>query len=241
MMNRFNHNAHMTHNAAQAASYDVGLRNYMRGVFVYMGLGLLLTAIVSVVVASSASLMQIIFGNTLLRYAVIFAPIGMAIMLGVRQNKASVRECKMFFWSFAVVFGIGLAPIFYIFSMTQIMNVLFLTAGIFGLMAFFGFTTKMDLTSLGFFAMIALIGAVVAGLLNFFIFNNGMFATIISMVVVASCVLLTAYETQSLKNVYASNFDGTTKAKFAVLGALSLYLNFILIFRNLLYLLYGDE
>jgi FtsH-binding integral membrane protein len=227
--------------AIGALQQSEGLRTYMRGIFVYMTLGIVVTFLVSLFVQSSPSLINIFFSNKIIAYAVMFAPIILAIALAARQSRASVTECHIFFWAFAVVFGIGLAPLFIIFQASEILNVLMITAGTFGVMAVFGYTTKTDLTSLGFFAGMALLGAVIASIVNFFFIGAAFMSTVISVVVVGACVVLTAYETQELKQIYYSHADGDTKAKYAILGALNLYINFILIFKNLLFLLYSDE
>ncbi len=217
---------------------DVGLRSYMLSVFNYMGLGLAITGIVAFVVASSPAIYGPIFGSPL-KWVVMLAPLGFVFYLGARINQMSVSAAQITFWVFAAVMGISLASIFLVFTGESVARVFFITAAAFGATSLYGYTTKRDLTNFGSFLFMGLIGIVIASVVNIFLGSSALqFA--ISVIGVLVFTGLTAWDTQRIKEVYYEGDAGDVVAKKSIMGALSLYLNFINLFVMLLQL-FGNQ
>lgn len=224
----------MTTAQADAAQIDVGLRQYMLKVYNYMASGIALTGIVAAATASSPAMLQAIFG-TPLQWVVMLAPLGIVIFFSARLHKMSAGAAQMTFWAFAALMGLSLASIFIAYTDTSIARVFFITAGTFAAMSLYGYTTKRDLTGIGSFLFMGLIGIVIAMLVNLFLQSTAL-QFVISVVGVLVFVGLTAYDTQKIKNEY-SEFDHSEVAdKKAISGALRLYLDFINLFIMLLHL-----
>ncbi len=233
---------HFTPRAAQArlaaAEIDEGLRSYMLSVYNYMGLALALTGLTAYVVALSPSAMALIFG-TPLKWVVMLAPLGFVFYLSARIHKMSLSAAQLTFWAFAVVMGLSLASIFYVFTGTSIARVFFITAATFGAMSLYGYTTKRDLTAWGSFLFMGLIGIIVAGLVNIFLMSSAL-QLVISIVGVGIFVGLTAYDTQAIKEEYYAYDSPEVATRKAIFGALRLYLDFINLFIMLLQL-FGQQ
>lgn len=222
--------------AQTRSQYDEGLRVFFLGIYKYMFLALLLTGIVSFAVASSPQLMQAIFG-TPLAWVVILAPLGMAIFLGMRLMSMSLQAAQISFWIFAALMGLSLSTIFLAYTTVSIVKVFFITAATFGAMSLWGYTTKRDLTGIGSFLMMGLFGIIIASLINLF-FRSSAMDFVVSVIGVFVFIGLTAYDTQNLKRVYFQlSGSGETISKVAIVGALSLYLDFINLFISLLRLM----
>jgi FtsH-binding integral membrane protein len=216
---------------------DIGLRQYMLNVYNYMAGGLALTGIVAYFAATSG-LYRAIFG-TPLYWIVLLAPLGLVLLLSFRIEKMSLGTAQLTFWIYAGLVGLSLAGIFLVYTGASIARVFFITAGTFGSMSLYGYTTKRDLTQLGSFLFMGLIGIVIAGLVNMFIGSTALQLTI-SVIGVIVFVGLTAWDTQRIKAMYLQA-DGTVAAgKKAIMGALSLYLDFLNLFLMLMQLL-GDR
>jgi FtsH-binding integral membrane protein len=225
---------YLGHTATTEVAIDAGLRQYMLRVYNYMGSGLALTGIVAYVVANTPSLVQAIFG-TPLQWVVMLAPLGFVLVLSFGINKLSFAAAQAVFWAFAVAMGASLASIFLVFTGTSIARVFFITAGTFAAMSLYGYTTKTDLSRFGSFLMMGLIGIIIASLVNVFIGSTALqFA--ISVIGVLVFVGLAAYDTQRIKEIYLETDDGETMGKKALMGALSLYLDFINLFMMLMQL-----
>lgn len=237
--------------AAQAELYDAGLRAYMLRVYNYMMIGLVVTGLTaygvfqqSVVVDPESGrfaltgLGQLLFGSPL-RWVVMLAPLGVVFLLGARLQKMSVGGAQATFWIFSGLMGLSLATLFMVFTGASIAKVFFIAAATFGALSLYGYTTQRSLSGMGSFLMMGLIGVVVASLVNMFL-HSGMMSWIISMVSVGVFAGLTAYDTQKIKEMYFAYDDGSAGAKIAIMGALSLYLDFINLFVSLLQLL-GDR
>jgi uncharacterized protein len=221
--------------AATDVAIDVGLREHMLRVYNYMASGLALTGIVAYAIANTPSLVQAIFG-TPLQWVVMLAPLGFVMVLSFGINRLSFGAAQAVFWAFAVAMGASLASIFLVFTGASIARVFFITAGTFGAMSLYGYTTKTDLSKFGSFLFMGLIGIVLAGLVNIFLQSSALqFA--ISMIGVVVFVGLTAYDTQRIKEIYLESDDRETGGKKALMGALSLYLDFINLFMMLMNLL----
>jgi FtsH-binding integral membrane protein len=218
--------------SAPAYAVDAGLRAYMLRVYNYMGLGLGLTGIVALFVASTPSIQQAIFG-TPLAWVVMLAPLGIVLALSFGVQRMSAQTAQILFWVYAAVMGLSLSSIFLVYSGASIARTFFVTAASFGALSLWGYTTKRDLTGMGSFLFIGLIGIIIASLVNMFWPAPGLtFA--ISVIGVLVFAGLTAYDTQRIKEMYVGGMDGTAAQKSAIMGALTLYLDFINLFLMLL-------
>ncbi len=213
---------------------DVGLRQYMLRIYNYMAGGLALTGAVAYFAATSG-LYQAIVGSILF-WVVLFAPLGLVMLLSFRLQSMSLGAAQLTFWTYAALMGLSLAGVFLVFTGASIARVFFITAGTFAAMSLYGYTTRSDLSRFGSFLFMGLIGIIIAGLVNMFIASSALqFALSVAGVVVFTG--LTAWDTQSIKEMYVEG-DGTAVAgKKAVLGALRLYLDFINLFIMLMQLL----
>lgn len=217
---------------------DVGLRSYMLSVYNYMGLGLAITGLVAFLVASSPAIYGPIFGSPL-KWVVMLAPLGFVFYLGARINQMSVSAAQITFWAFAAIMGISLASIFLVFTGESVARVFFITAGTFGATSLYGYTTKRDLSGFGSFLFMGLIGIIIASVVNIFLGSSALqFA--ISVIGVLVFTGLTAWDTQRIKEVYYEGDASDVMAKKSIMGALSLYLNFINLFVMMLQL-FGNQ
>ena len=215
-----------------STTYDQGLRAYMLGVYNYMALGLALTGIVAFWLSTSPAMMHAIFG-TGLRYVVMLAPLGFVLFLGFKIQSLSVSTAQLVFWAFATVMGLSLSSIFLVYTGTSIAKTFFVSAGTFASMSLYGYTTQRDLSGVGSFLFMGLIGLILASVVNIFLQSSALeFA--VSVLGVLIFVGLTAYDTQTIKGMYYSGDDQETIAKKSIMGALQLYLDFINLFMYLL-------
>lgn len=212
--------------------FDEGLRQHMLRVYNYMGLGLVMTGLVAFIVGTTPALYVPIF-STPLKWFVMLAPLAFVLFFSFRMESMSASGAQTLFWAFCAVMGLSLASIFLVFTGTSIARTFFIAAAMFGATSLYGYTTKRDLSQFGSFLIMGLIGVVIASLVNLFLASSALqFA--ISVIGIVVFVGLTAWDTQSIKEQYAENFDAESKQKLAVFGAFSLYLNFINIFQLLL-------
>lgn len=218
--------------AHDRASYDEGLRQHMLRVYNIMGLGLLLTGVVAMVTASTPVLYNAIFG-TPLQWVVMLAPLAFVFFISFKADSMSAAKTQTLFWAFAGVMGISSAWIFQVYTGASVARVFFITAGLFGAMSLYGYTTKRDLSAWGSFLFMGLIGVVIASVVNIFLASSALqFA--ISIIGVLVFTGLTAYDTQRIKELYDEGAGVESMSKLAVMGALSLYLSFINLFMLLL-------
>ncbi len=228
------------------AAIDEGLRAYMLKVYNYMTTGLVLTGFIayffgraSVEAYLPGGVVLTPIGNLLfnsgLAWVIMLAPLGFVFYLSARIHKMSSGSAQITFWLFASIMGLSLASIFIQFTGESIARVFFITAGTFGAMSLYGYTTKRDLTKLGGFLFMGLIGIILASIVNIF-FQSGPMAFVISVIGVLVFVGLTAYDTQNIKNMYYSGDSDEIGSKKALMGALKLYLDFINLFILLLQL-----
>lgn len=221
-----------------SVSYDAGLRTYMLGIYNYMTLGLALTGLIAFFVSSSPTAMQLIFG-TPLRYVVMLAPLGFVMALSFRINSMTVSTAQTLFWAYAATMGVSLSSIFLMYTNASIAKTFFIAAGTFGAMSLYGYTTQKDLSGIGSFLFMGMIGLFLASLINMF-FQSSALEFALSIIGIFIFVGLTAYDTQNLKNLYFLESDSTTVAKRSIMGALQLYLDFINLFMMMLRFL-GDR
>jgi len=216
----------------EGALFDEGLRRHMLHVYNYMGLGLALTGVVAIVVGMTPSLYVPIF-STPLKWVVILAPLAFAALFAVRLNSMSASTAQALFWTFCAVIGLSLASIFLVFTGTSIARTFFIAAAMFAATSLYGYTTHRDLSSIGSFLIMGLIGVVIASLVNLFVVSNAL-QFVMSVVGIIVFVGLTAWHTQTIKEQYAEKVPAEETQKLAVLGAFLLYLNLINIFQLLL-------
>ena len=229
----------------QAVVMDEGLRAYMLKVYNYMATGILMTGIIalltfkmSVVTDSSGSIVGLTqVGNAIymsgLKWLVMLAPLGIVFYMSFGINKMSAAKAQTTFWIFAALMGLSLSSILLVYTGMSITRVFFICSATFGAMSIYGYTTKRDLTKLGSFLMMGLIGIIIASIVNIFM-KSSMMYFVISILGVLIFVGLTAYDTQKIKNMYAASDTGELMGKKAVMGALTLYLDFINLFIMLL-------
>ena len=224
---------------------DEGLRAYMLKVYNYMTTGLLLNGLVAYFFGKASivtnelgqiigitSIGSMLFGSPL-KWVVMLAPLGFVFYLSAKINKMSVSSAQITFWVFSAIMGLSLASIFIVYTQASIARVFFISSGTFAAMSLYGYTTKKDLTKLGGFLFMGLIGIIIASLVNLF-FQSSALHFAISVIGVLVFVGLTAYDTQSIKNMYYAGDSESVGGKKALMGALRLYLDFINLFIMLL-------
>ncbi len=224
---------------------DEGLRAYMLKVYNYMASGILITGFISLIlfklsvittadgsIAGLTSLGNALY-NSALMWVVMLAPLGVVFYMSFGIRKMSAAKAQGTFWVFAALMGASLSSIFLIYTGASITRVFFITSGTFGAMSIYGYTTKKDLTKLGSFLMMGLFGIIIASIVNIFMKSTMMYF-VISILGVLIFVGLTAYDTQKIKNMYIASDSGEIMGKKAVMGALTLYLDFINLFIMLL-------
>ena len=215
-------------------------RNFVANVFSWMTLGLVVTGIVAYLFSHS-SLASLLYdpagGSTMLRWIIVLAPFGFILAINYGLQKWSASTLTLLFLAFSTVMGLSLSSIFLIYSSASISTVFFITAGTFGAMAVLGYTTSTDLTKFGGILRMALIGIIIAMVVNWFM-GSAQLDYIISILGVLIFTGLTAYDTQMMKRIGAGVEYGSQEArKLAILGATSLYLDFINLFLFLLRIL----
>jgi len=241
---------------ARAGVIDQGLRSYMLSVYNYMAIGLAITGLFALgafmmSVTSTPTDVPIRGGMYLtslgyalfvspLKWVLMLAPLGMVFLLSARISSMSVSGAQLAFWAFAALMGISLSTIFLVYTQASIARVFFITAAAFGALSLYGYTTKRDLSGMGTFLFMGLIGVVIASLVNLFL-QSSMMQFVVSCVGVLVFAGLTAYDTQRIKEMYYFGDDGTVAGRKAIMGALSLYLNFINMFTMLLSLFGNRE
>ncbi|MEM7042867.1 MAG: Bax inhibitor-1/YccA family protein [Pseudomonadota bacterium] len=226
----------VAHGQVAVERIDEGLRSYMLSVYNYMFLGLGLTGAVAFVTSQSPAALGLIHG-TPLKWVLFAAVFGIAFFGAPRIVNMSVAAAHLTFWLFATVFGLLLSYIFVVYTGADIGRAFFMTAGAFGAMSLYGYTTKRDLSGFWPFLIVGLLTAVVASLINVIFLESTLFQAVLSVIVIAISLGITAFHTQMIKDLYYELSDGDTMTKVAVMGALLLYVSFINIFQNLLFLL----
>lgn len=219
--------------------FDAGLRKHMLRVYNLMCAGIALTGIVSLLVAQSPAMLNIIY-NTPLKWVVMLAPFGFILAMNFGINKMSPPVLQAVFWAFCAVFGLSLSYIFIAYTGASIAKVFFITSASFAGLSAWGYTTKKDLSGMGSFMVIGLFGIVIASIVNIFLQSSGLgFAiSIIGVLVFAG---LTAWDTQRIKETYSEGHGREEASKLAIMSALNLYLNFINMFLFLLQLIGNRE
>lgn len=241
---------------AQSAAIDAGLKAHMSKVYGLMSVGMVITGIIAYVIGTDLSaalrgqetsflspeMIQTMYGGPL-RYVIMFAPLAVVFLFGAAVNRLSENAARGIFFGFAALMGLSLASIFAIYTGVSIAQTFFVTAIAFLSLSLYGYTTKRDLSAMGTFLMMGVIGLVVASIVNIFLASSAL-AFAISAIGVLVFAGLTAYDTQSIKNTYiamAANGQQEWLGKAAIMGALSLYLDFLNMFQFLLMFLGNQE
>ncbi|GIL01495.1 MAG: membrane protein [Alphaproteobacteria bacterium] len=229
------------------AEYDEGLRAYLLKVYNYMAIALALTG-----VAAFATFNMAVSGGQLtpfgtaiytsaLKWVVMFAPLVLVFFLAFRINSMSVGAAQATFWVYSILVGVSLSTVFLVFTATSITQTFFITAAAFGALSLYGYTTKRDLSAMGSFMVMGLFGLIIAMLVNLFLQSSAM-QWAISVIGVMVFAGLTAWDTQKIKNMYdVVAHDETMMGRSAIMGALTLYLDFINMFMFLLQFLGNRE
>ncbi|WP_333834681.1 Bax inhibitor-1/YccA family protein [Rubrimonas sp.] len=218
--------------ARTGAAFDDGLRQHMLRIYTYMAGGVALTGLVAFIVAATPALYVPIF-STPLKWVAMLAPLAFVLVFSFRIERMSAAGAQAAFWAFCAVMGLSLASVFLVFTGLSIARTFFIAAGMFLGMSLYGYTTRRDLTQVGSFLIMGLIGVIIASVVNLFLGSTALqFA--ISVIGIVVFLGLTAWDTQAIKAQYAEHLGAETDQKMAVMGALSLYLNFVNIFQLLL-------
>jgi FtsH-binding integral membrane protein len=218
----------------QGLSMSAAFPALMRKVYVWMTLALVITGATAYGVATSPGIQMALFSNQLLFWGLVIAEFALVFGISAAINRLSLTTATLMFILYSVINGAMLSSIFLIYTMSSIASVFFITAGTFGVMALIGYTTKKDLTSMGKILFMALIGIVIATIVNIFLKSSGL-QMIVSYIGVLIFVGLTAYDSQKIKNMLQMAPDASEASqKLALLGALTLYLDFVNLFIYLL-------
>lgn len=214
-----------------AETLDQGLRRHMLSIYNYMASGVLLSGVIAMLFARSGMAAQVL--TTPLGWVIQLAPLGFVLAMSFGLNKMKTSTLQALFWGFSVVMGLSLSAIFLIYTGGSIATTFFATAGAFAGLSLVGYTTKRDLTGMGSFLIMGLIGIIIASVINIFLKSPGLYwaVSILGVLIFAG---LTAYDTQKLKEQYAYVAGTEMAGKAVVMGALNLYLDFINMFLYLL-------
>jgi len=232
-----NYQNRMAQTRAQSGEMiDQGLRSYMLKVYNLMALGLAITGLAAFatynLAVSNPAVAQALYGSPL-KWVIMLAPLGMVFFLSFRINSMSVAAAQMTFWVYAALMGLSLSSIFLVFTGQSIVQTFFVTAASFGALSLYGYTTKKDLSGMGSFLIMGLFGLIIASIVNIFLASSALgFA--ISAIGVLIFAGLTAYDTQKIKEMYYDGDDTAVMGRKAIMGALTLYLDFINLFTFLL-------
>jgi len=224
---------YMTPSQAEAAQIDVGLRNYMLGIYNYMALGVAFTGALALLVAMNPPIMQAVALGPL-KWVLFIGIIGMGFVAPRIMMSGSSVAAQACFWIYAGMWGALMAPMFHIYTGDSMVRVFFITAGAFAGMSLLGYTTKKDLTAIGGFLAMSTIGILIALLVNMFLLQSTGFHFVLSIVVVLVFAGLTAYETQVIKNMYYEGDTADEAKRKSIFGAFMLYGSFVTMFIWLL-------
>lgn len=236
-------NRYMNTAQAEASQIDMGLRSYMLGVYNHMTIALALTGFfaygLKIAAMNIPGVAQLFFGSPL-QFVVMFAPFAMVMYLSFRIQSMPANRARTMFYVYAALMGLSLSSILFVYTGTSVARAFFITAGAFGGLSIYGYTTKRDLSPIGAFLVVGLIGLILAMVVNMFVQSAG-FEFIISIVGVLIFAGLTAWDTQKIKSMYAASDNHDVATRKSIYGALTLYLDFINMFLLLLRLFGNRE
>lgn len=219
--------------AATQAQFDAGLRRYMLSIYNYMGSGVLLTGIVALLFVQSGWAQSVMFGPGILKWLIMLSPLAFVMVMSFGLNRLSLPSLQACFWGFATIMGLSMSTIFLVYTGASVAQTFFATAAAFAGLSLWGYTTKRDLSGMGTFLIMGVVGLSVAMIANLFMQSSAM-ALAISAIGVLVFAGLTAYDTQRIKSMYAEVSGSEATGKAIIMGALSLYLDFINMFQFLL-------
>ncbi|WP_338466432.1 Bax inhibitor-1/YccA family protein [Novosphingobium sp. ZN18A2] len=219
--------------AGQAATVDPGLRSYMLSIYNYMASGVLLTGVVAMLFAQSGMAAQVFVNGGALSWLIILSPLAFVMVMSFGLNRLSTTALQATYWAYCAVMGLSMSTIFLVYTGTSIAATFFATAGAFAGLSLYGYTTKRDLSGMGTFLIMGLVGIIIASIINMFLHSSGL-AWGISFLGVLIFAGLTVYDTQKLREMYYHVAGSDFMGKMVVMGALSLYLDFINLFMFLL-------
>ena len=241
-----NNNRFMSSSNAQASQIDLGLRSYMLGVYNHMTTALALTGFMAMglnfLAISNGALTPIgeLFFLSPLKWVVMLAPLGMVFYISARINSISAQKARSLFYVYAGLMGLSLSSILLVYTGASVVRAFFITSAAFAALSIYGYTTKKSLSGLGSFLMMGVFGLIIAQIVNIFMASTQL-DFMISIIGVLIFAGLTAYDTQKIKNMYLAGDNNETSGKKSVMGALTLYLDFILMFQFLLMFLGNRE
>lgn len=229
--------SHYHYSSASMVENELTMKTYvakvMRRVFGKMSMGILATSFISMFIASNDSLLNLFFSTPWLFWGLIIAEFALVVFLSARINKLSAGTASLLFYLYAVINGVTLTPLFMVYTSESIATTFFITAGTFGAMAAYGYITRSDLSKIGSILFMALIGLIIASIVNIFL-HSSMVAWVISVGGVLIFVGLTAWDTQKIKRMAEETVGEENVSKVATIGALELYLDFVNLFIYLL-------
>lgn len=217
---------------SSSRAIDQGLRTYLNSIYNRMAVGVLITGIVAFLVGSSQEALQVIFG-TPLKWVVMLSPLAV-VWFGFNPAKMSANQMRVSFIVLSILYGLSFGAIFAIYSTESIAKAFFVTAAGFAGLSIFGYTTKKDLSGMGSFAVMGIIGALVLGLVNMFI-GSSLLMNIVSVVSLVAFAGMTAYQTQQMKEMYNPSYGEETNSRFGWMAALNLYISFIAMFQTIMH------
>jgi len=241
-----NDNRYMSTSQAKASQVDLGLRSYMLGVYNHMTTALALTGLLALglnfLSVSNGQLTSIghLFFVSPLKWVVILAPLGMVFYISAKLQSISAERARNLFYIYSGLMGLSLSSLLLIYTGESVVRVFFITAASFAALSIYGYTTKKSLSGLGSFLIMGVFGLIIAQIVNIFLGSSGldMMISVLGVLIFAG---LTAYDTQKIKNMYLAGDDNEISGKKSIIGALTLYLDFILMFQFLLSLLGNRE
>jgi FtsH-binding integral membrane protein len=222
----------------QRTAVDAGLRSYMLSVYNYMASGVLLTGIVALLFATSGYAATVLGGPGILKYVIMLSPLAFVMVLSFGINRLSIGAVQLLFWSFAAVMGLSLSSVFLVYTGTSIAQTFFGTAAGFAGLSLWGYTTKKDLSAFGTFLVMGVVGLLMAMVINLFV-QSSTLQLAISGIGILLFAGLTAYDTQRIKALYSQVAGTDMMGKTVIMGALSLYLDFVNLFMFALQLVGG--
>ena len=242
-----NENRFMSESQVKSSQIDLGLRSYMLGVYNHMTTALALTGLMALglnflSVTPEGQLTSIgeLFFLSPLKWVVILAPLGMVFYISARLQSISSLKARNLFYIYSALMGLSLSSLLLIYTGASVARAFFVTAAAFAALSIYGYTTKKSLSGLGSFLIMGVFGLIIAQIVNIFLASTSLdfMITIIGVLIFSG---LTAYDTQKIKNMYMSGDDSETARKKSIMGALNLYLDFILMFQFLLALIGNRE
>ena len=230
---RFGATPQPTTTVGRDVAFDAGLRSHMLSVYNYMTSGILLTGVVALLFAQWEGAPAILFGPGILKWLIMLSPLAFVLVLSFGINRLSTGTAQLLYWAFAVVMGLSLSSVFFVYTGASIALTFFATSASFASLSLYGYTTKRDLSGMGTFLIMGVVGLIVASVINLF-WMNDTFSLAIAGIGVLIFAGLTVYDTQRIKSLYFQLAGTDFLGKAAIMGALTLYLDFINMFLFLL-------